>query len=267
MRPEEDWIVTENAHPAIISKELWDRVREVEKSVSQGKKTRTGFVHPLSGFMYCADCGSKMKLEYYALKKNGKKRDIVYAFNCGGHKRYGKSFCFSHYVKAADIEKLICDDVKKRAKFIIANELEVKENFISRQTQFMRREQFEKQTELANDKARRKKLDSLIESAFEEKLEGKIPADICVKLIEKYSAERQDLDTEINELEQVLSSVRQLNIDADEFIGRIKKHMRDVSVTRELCLELLDKIVVGAPNESGQPQKIEIYYKINLDAA
>lgn len=267
LRPEEDWIVTENAHPAIISKELWDRVREVEKSVSRGKKTRTGFVHPLSGFMYCADCGSKMKLEYYSLKKNGKKSDIVYAFNCGGHKRYGKSFCFSHYVKAADIEKLICDDVKKRAKFIIANESEVKENFISRQTQFMRREQFEKQTELANDKARRKKLDSLIESAFEEKLEGKIPADICVKLIEKYSAERQNLDTEINELEQVLSSVQQLSIDADEFIGRIKKHMRDVSVTRELCLELLDKIVVGAPNESGQPQKIEIYYKINLDAA
>ena len=192
LRPEEDWIVTENAHPAIISKELWYRVKEVEKSVSQGKKTRTGLVHPLSGFMYCADCGSKMKLEYYSLKKNGKKSGIVYTFNCGGHKRYGKSFCFSHYIKAADIEKLICDDVKKRAKFIIANEAEVKENFILKQTQFVRREQFDKQTELVNDKLRCKKLDSLIESAFEEKLEGKIPADLCVKLIEKYSAERQE---------------------------------------------------------------------------
>ncbi len=70
LRSEEDWIVTENAHPAIISKELWYRVKEVEKSVSQGKKTRIGLVHPLSGFMYCADCGSKMKLEYYSLKKN-----------------------------------------------------------------------------------------------------------------------------------------------------------------------------------------------------
>lgn len=65
----------------------------------------------------------------------------------------------------------------------------------------------------------------------------------------------------------MLSSVQQANIDADEFIGRIKKHICDVSVTRELCLELLEKIVVGAPNESGQPQNIEIYYKINLDAA
>lgn len=267
LRPEDEWIVTENAHPAIISKDLWDRVREVEASVSQGKKTRTGFVHPLSGFMYCADCGSKMKLEYYFLKKNGENNSVVYTFNCGGHKRYGKSFCFSHYVKATDIEKLICDDVNRRAKFIIANESEVKEEFILRQTQFARREQSERQTELANGKERRKKLDSLIESAFEEKLEGKIPADICVNLIEKYSAERQELDIKINELEQMLSSVQQANIDADEFIGRIKKHIRIVSVTRELCLELLDKIVVGAPHESGQPQNIEIYYKINLDAA
>lgn len=144
---------------------------------------------------------------------------------------------------------------------------EVKENFISRQTQFIQREQFEKRTDLAINKERRKKLDSLIESAFEEKLEEKIPADLCVKLIEKYSAERQELDIKINELEQVLSSVQQANIDADEFIGRIKKHLRDVSVTRELCLELIDKIIIGAPKENGQPQNIEIYYKINLDAA
>ncbi len=267
LRPEEDWIVTENAHPAIIPKELWDRVKEIEKSVSQGKKTRTGFVHPLSGFMYCADCGSKMKLEYYFLKKNGKKSGTVYTFNCGGHKRYGKSFCFSHHVKAADIEKLICDDVEKRAKLIIANEADVKENFISRQAKFVQRELFEKQNELVSGKERRKKLDSLIESAFEEKLEGKIPADLCVKLIEKYSAERQELDTKINELEQALSTVQRAKVDADEFIGRIKKYLRDVSVTRELCVELLDKIVVGVPNEDGKPQKIEIYYKINLDAA
>lgn len=181
----------------------------MEASVSQGKKTRTGFVHPLSGFMCCADCGSKMKLEYYFLKKNGENNGVVYTFNCGGHKRYGKSFCSSHYVKATDIEKLIYDDVNRRAKLIIANESEVKEEFISRQTQFALREQSEKQTELANDKERRKKVDFLIELDFEEKLEGKIPADVCVKLIEKYSAERQELDIKINELEQMLSSVQQ----------------------------------------------------------
>lgn len=48
-RDKEDWIVVPNTHEAIISRELWDKVREVEASVSQGKKTKRGRVDPLSG--------------------------------------------------------------------------------------------------------------------------------------------------------------------------------------------------------------------------
>ena len=58
----EDWIVIENAHEPIISKELWNKVKEVEASVSNGKPTKRGFTHPLSGLLYCADCGAKMRL-------------------------------------------------------------------------------------------------------------------------------------------------------------------------------------------------------------
>ncbi len=57
-RPEEEWIVIENAHEAIVSKELWDKVKEVEKAVGHGKHTVRGYMHPLSGLMYCADCGA-----------------------------------------------------------------------------------------------------------------------------------------------------------------------------------------------------------------
>lgn len=32
------------------------KVREVEKSVAQGRKTKRGYMHPLSGFLLCADC-------------------------------------------------------------------------------------------------------------------------------------------------------------------------------------------------------------------
>ena len=41
-RDESDWIIHENNHEAIISKELWDKVRELEDSVSTGKSTKTG---------------------------------------------------------------------------------------------------------------------------------------------------------------------------------------------------------------------------------
>lgn len=108
-------------------------------------------------------------------------------------------------------------------------------------------------------------MDSLIEGAFEEKLEGKIPEDICLKLIEKYTAERQELSDAIKNLETTGNTFQQAKTDVGDFIGRIKKHLNEVSITRELCLELIDKIVIGgSPSVTGKPQEIEIYYKIDL---
>ena len=44
-----------NTHEAIVTQEIWDKCREMEASVSQGKKNKTGYVNPLSGLVYCAD--------------------------------------------------------------------------------------------------------------------------------------------------------------------------------------------------------------------
>ncbi|MCI8436121.1 MAG: recombinase family protein [Clostridia bacterium] len=96
-----DWVITYNNHEPIISQELWDKVHERMKSVAQGRKTRTGFVHPLSGFLYCADCGYKLKMSgTYSYKG-----EYRYHFDCGYHLRFGKSLCFSHYIPAKVLEE------------------------------------------------------------------------------------------------------------------------------------------------------------------
>ena len=265
-RPEEEWIVTENAHPAIISKELWRRVKEVEKSVSQGKKTRKGYTHPLSGFLYCADCGGKMKLDYYALKHNGDVTDMVYTFNCGNHKRLGKAYCSSHYIKAKDIEKFILDDVKAMASCVTLNEAEVRKKYLERKTKLAEDELMHNRKELDQKRRRCDKLDQLIETAFEEKIAGNMPEDLCVKLIERYSTERQQLLGEIEAMDKQVAMIANVQNDVDDFIMRVKKHMFDVTLTRALCFELIDKIVIGRA-VSGEPQSIGIYYKVDLNLA
>ncbi len=93
-KDQSEWVVVYNTHPPIISQELWDRVREREKSVAQGRKTATGYTHPLSGFLYCADCGCKMKLNSVGNNK--------YAFNCGDHMRFGKT----QYIAAVGVTEV-----------------------------------------------------------------------------------------------------------------------------------------------------------------
>ena len=58
----EDWIVIPNTHEPLETQEVWDKIRELEKSGSQGKRTKKGETMPLSGLMFCADCGEKMRL-------------------------------------------------------------------------------------------------------------------------------------------------------------------------------------------------------------
>ena len=114
-----------NTHEPIISQELWDKVREVEKSVAQGRKTKRGYTHPLSGFLFCADCGGKMKMNSIQPE-----RQVDFNFNCGNHMRIGKAYCFSHFIQAKDIEAIVLDDIRTMAQRIVLDEKAIREDFI-----------------------------------------------------------------------------------------------------------------------------------------
>ena len=261
-RPKEDWIVIENAHEPIISKELWDRVKEVEASVSHGKHTKRGYMHPLSGLMFCADCGQKMRLGWNMPK------DIPYFnFNCGTRSRCGSSACFSHFITVPVLEKIIIQDVAEKAEKILGHETEFKRKYLEWQASLADKNQTEVRKELKKAEKRTKELDKLVETAFEEKVSGKIPENICVRLIEKYTAEQTELKEKIVALTQGLEEVAQVKTDVDEFIRRLKKYCKEPKLTREMCLSLFEKIIIGGKETvTGKPQEIYIFYKIDLNS-
>ena len=261
-RPKEDWIVIENAHEPIISKELWDRVKEIESSVSHGKHTKRGYMHPLSGLLYCADCGAKMRLGWNMPK------DIPYFnFNCGTRSRCGSSACFSHFISVPVLEKLILRDIAEKAEKILGHETEFKRRYLERQASLADKNQTETRKELKKAEKRLNELDKLIETAFEEKVKGKIHESVCVKLIEKYTAEQSELQDKVAVLTQGLEDVRQVKTDADEFIRRLRRYCKEPKLTREMCLSLFEKIIIGGKETvTGKPQEIFIFYKIDINS-
>ena len=86
-----------------------------------------GYIHPLSGFLVCADCGSKLKMSGHS---NKAKTEYQYHFNCGLHLRYGKTLCFSHYIPAKDIEAIVLNDIRAMARRIVLDEKAIREEFI-----------------------------------------------------------------------------------------------------------------------------------------
>ena len=259
-KDESEWVVVHNTHEAIITQELWDKVREVEKSVAQGRKTKRGYTHPLSGFLFCADCGGKMKLNY--INRNGK---IDFNFNCGNHMRIGKAYCFSHFIQAKDIEAIVLDDIRTMAQRIVLDEKTIREEFIRHNAELADKAIKSAKKELQAKRKRTEELSRLMQLAYEDRLKGKMPEDICINFIQKYSDEQKRLETEIAELETRLTETTNTIQSADEFIRNIKKYLEAPELTREMCYELLDRVVVGGhPKHTGKERVIDIVYKVDI---
>ena len=260
IKDESEWVIVRNTHEPIITQELWDKVREVEKSVAQGRKTKRGYTHPLSGFLFCADCGGKMKLN--SINRNGK---LDFNFNCGNHVRLGKSYCFSHFVQAKDIEAIVLDDIRTMAQRIVLDEKTIREDFIRHNAELADKAIKSAKKELQAKRKRAEELSRLMQVAYEDRLKGKMPEDICLNFIQKYSDEQKRLETEIVELEAKLTETTNTIQSADEFIRNIKKYLEAPELTREMCYELLDCVVVGGlPKITGKERVIDIVYKVDI---
>ena len=225
-RDENEWIVVKNTHEPIITQELWDKVREVEKSVAQGRKTKRGYTHPLSGFLYCA---------------------------------------FSHFIQAKDIEAIVLNDIREMAQRIVLDEKAIREDFIRHNAELADKAVKSAKKELQVKRKRTEELSRLMQIAYEDRLKGKIPEDICLNFIQRYSEEQKELEAEIAELEERLTETTNTIQSADEFIRNIKKYLEAPELTREMCYELLDRVVVGGhPKHTGKERVIDIVYKVDI---
>lgn len=58
MNPKEEWLIFEDTHEAIVDKETWELAQKLRKTP---KRIDTlGEANPLTGLVFCADCGAKM---------------------------------------------------------------------------------------------------------------------------------------------------------------------------------------------------------------
>ena len=265
-RDPEDMVWVYNTHEAIVSQELWDKCREMEASVSQGKKNRTGVVLPLSGLAYCADCGAKMHSGWNNTrhKRTDPRTYHRNHFNCGSYTKFQGRSCCSHYIKMATLEQIVLEDIRSKIQLVETDEAEARATFLKRCDLVSSEEAMWDRKRTSQILRRTAELDKLISSVYEDKVSGKIPEDICVGLLEKYQAEKLKLQNERSEIEKRQADTTKERANVDEFISRLKTYLTVPTLTREMCMELIEFVTVDkCPGKySKEPREIHIYYKL-----
>ncbi len=255
-RDESDWIVHENNHEAIISKELWDKVRELEDSVSTGKSTKTGEVKPLSGMCYCSTCGTKMK---FTSSMTGK---TPQNYTCGLYARFGKQYCNTHFITLKALESVVIADIQRQIDFVM-NDDKAREKYLARKRGLNNLQENADRKRLQDITKRLGELDRLIETAYEDRALGRVPEKVCIPLLEKYQAEKDTLTAEYDELHQRTQTEQQDEADVDEYIRRLRSYAGAEQLTRQMALELIEYVTIDEnPNDKKAVRDIHVYYKL-----
>ena len=92
-----------------------------------------------------------------------------------------------------------------------------------------------------------------------------MPEELCLDFIWKYSDEQKTLANDIVKLETKLTETENKQQNVDDFIRNIKKYLNAPELTREMCYELLDRVVVcGLPKNKEETRVIDIIYKVDI---
>lgn len=97
-KKEDEWVIQENAAPAIVTDELWNEVQKRMQTSTLAPRAQTS-PHLLGGLLKCGKCGSGMSIGWSGSTKN---RYRVY--RCSANKNKGT--CTSKQYKAHQLEEL-----------------------------------------------------------------------------------------------------------------------------------------------------------------
>lgn len=248
-RDESEWIFIENAHEAIVSQELFDRVQSVNTQelnkraeYVQRNEVRNDYRDLFRGLIFCAECGKLMSSAKGCARIGAATSSRVF-YDCNSYRYSSHTKCSSHYIRqeqiynhikvfldqqvhmAVDIEQLIAD-VKSRPQVIQYTSKAVDEYDILTR--------------------KRKSLETKIEQLL---------IDLTERVIDKneYDYMKQRYTQELNalvELEEKAAikkdSLRSAIVSTERWLELIRKYRTLPEINREILELLVQKIWIYA---------------------
>ena len=256
--PEDEWTIFENTHEAIIDQQTFDLVQKIRGNVRR-YPDGWGEAAPLTGLLYCADCGGKM---YVHRTNNGKR---ISQYTCSQYSKVpvGKLCKTQHRINEDVVLSLVSEMLKAIAEYAKHDRAEfvrvVQEAQSSQQTAEVKKQR----TRLATAKQRVSELEVLLCKIYEDNILGKLSDSRYATLDAQYEKEQSELTVEISVLEKAIKSYEKHEKDADRFIALIDKYENFDKLTIAMLNEFIEKILVHERDRKGSiqtTQEVEIYF-------
>jgi len=264
-KPKEEWLIFPNTHEAIVEQGVWDMA---QKCRTVKRRTDTfGEANPLTGLLYCADCGRRMynhrcnpcqtfdKSKGRVVDKKG--RD---AYCCSLYQIH-RSDCTMHYIGTESVAALILDTIRGATTYARENEAE----FVSiiREASAVRQNDAAKshKKQIAKNEKRIAELDTLFRKTHEHFSAGMMNESRFRQLSNGYEQEQETLRTQTAEMKSQLEQFDSDGLRADKYLELARRYSDFNELTAPILHEFVEKVIIHEADKSSgkREQRVDIH--------
>ena len=265
-KPKEEWLIFPSTHEAIVEQGVWDTAQRC-RTVKRRTDT-LGEANPLTGLLYCADCGRRMynhrcnpcvtKDKRYDDRPITKKGRDVYC--CSLYQIHRKD-CTMHYISTDSVRSLILETIRRATAYAKENEAEFVK--MLREASAVRQNETAKnhKRQIAKNEKRIAEIDTLYRKTYEDFSAGLLNENRFRQLSDGYENEQATLKTQTAKLKAELAQFDSDGLRADKFLELAKRYTDFTELTAPLLHEFVEKVIVHEADRSSgkREQRVDIY--------
>lgn len=223
---------------------------------------KSGTVALFGGLLRCMDCGSSMRYMRDYRKKVSEKEPEYKAYVCNRYASGGKNACSSHYINQKVLTQIVMTDIRCKAMWAQNSRETLRTQLLAREQSASVERTRTLQAELNAIGKRLPELDKLIQSAYEDKVLGRIPESVCVNLLNQYEAERREKQECRKELTEQLAARLETESSVDAWLDMMQDYAQLEELDRPTLVRLIQKIEISERYtvDDHEERDIHIYY-------
>ncbi len=234
-QPEEKWIIVENTHEPIVSREVYEKAQSI-----LNRRTRTtpgeNQVNIFAGLLRCADCKKAMN------RRHNKHSYGTYTYYvCSTFKKMDRGACTKHTIRLDRLEEAVLAAIRMQIQLAVDMKQAID---VINESAAVNKQSGKLQKQLDNAKKEEMNAEAMMLDLYPDWKAGMISSEEYQKLKAMFEVKREDARKRIRDINMQMEEMEKGQDSANEFIQNFIQYQNVDTQTRDLLVSLVDMIYV-----------------------
>ena len=247
---EDEYIIAENTHEAIIDYGLFERVQQVNAEAAERTRANSGkYSHlPKTENLYgkkfvCAVCGRVMKLQR---SFNSKKDKVYFTFKCPTYAEHGKTGCSDVKIKTANMDLAVIELINKHIELFVDMDETLKRLLAVKKQKAVFADNNSKVKSIREMIAKK---EAILSTMYADLKEGFLTETEYADNRGILKSDIEKLKQELSEVDMLLSEARKQSKAESNWKRLVKKYSNITEMSAEIVEAFIEKICINAENQ------------------